>query len=101
MLRFGRIENFYKRDVALLQLILPVPTFVESIPLCTEKLPYTLSRHLLGMCGVGSMSKRKPVIPDILQEAVFFESMYVSDSSPYSFLWCPDDLVCVDALTKG
>ncbi|XP_075250832.1 uncharacterized protein LOC142343031, partial [Convolutriloba macropyga] len=35
------------------------------------------------------------------QEAVFFESMYVSDSSPYSFLWCPDDLVCVDGLTKG
>ena len=94
-------QDSFINDIALLKLADPVPKEIKPIQLCEERLPYSSTRHILGTCGVGSTSKRDLIIPTTLQETVFYESMYISESSPFSFQWCRDDLVCVDAITKG
>ncbi|XP_075250828.1 uncharacterized protein LOC142343028 [Convolutriloba macropyga] len=90
-----------KNDVALLKLSRDVPKSVKPLPLCSHRLAYSLHRHRLGACGIGTVNPNTLEIPDVLQETFFYESMYVSESSPYSFHWCRDDLVCVDAIEPG
>ncbi|XP_075264173.1 kallikrein 1-related peptidase b8-like, partial [Convolutriloba macropyga] len=93
-------ESFFN-DIALLKLHFPVAEKYKPIALCRERLPYTYKRNLLGTCGIGSIHRIIFETPDVLQETVFYESMYISESSPFSFHWCRSDLVCVDAVIKG
>ncbi|XP_075250829.1 uncharacterized protein LOC142343029 [Convolutriloba macropyga] len=93
-------ESFLN-DIALILLEVPVSISYEPIRLCTERVPYTYKRNILGTCGIGSTNKHVLETPDVLQETVFYESMYISESSPFSFQWCRSDLICVDSVTKG
>ncbi|XP_075249674.1 chymotrypsinogen B-like [Convolutriloba macropyga] len=91
----------YKNDIALIKLKRRIRETDRMISLCSRLLPYTYFRHQLAVCGVGTVSRRVFLIPDHLQEMVFLESMYMSETSPYNFHWCREDMICVDAVTKG
>ena len=101
LFRYRTGTESFLNDIALILLEVPVSISYEPIRLCTERVPYTYKRNILGTCGIGSTNKHVLETPDVLQETVFYESMYISESSPFSFQWCRSDLICVDSVTKG
>ena len=97
---FYHLDNFrmftekngrYVNDIALLRIAVIENSPNEFIRLCSEK---QKQGTLMGVSGMGSLSRDQLCLPDSLQETYFQESYFQMFSGPFKYESCPADKIC-------
>ena len=89
--RFTEKNGRYENDIALLRIADVENSPNEFIRLCSEKQE---QGTLLGVSGMGFLSRDQQSLPDSLQETYFQESYFQMFSGPFKYESCPADKIC-------